>query len=205
MRRLALAALLAATLLASTGCRTWALFQDAPTKRVAAEYPYLTDKRVCILVRADDETEFTYQHVRWEVADHVKVALEANIEGVSVVDPRRVVDFQNKQYDWEYLDQAEIGERFGADRLIEIDLTQYTTREPDSPHLYRGHITASVRVYNTDYAESEPVYRAEVQTVYPPDGPAPWGTSDREVRAGMMQAFADELAGKFYDRKVKVE
>ena len=36
-----------------------------------------------------------------------------------------------------------LGARFGADRALMIELTQYTTREPESPHLYRGRIAAN--------------------------------------------------------------
>jgi len=197
--------LLLPLLLTSSGCRLLALFADPPTKDVPAEYPYLADKRVCIVVRTDDEIEFTYPDVRWETADHVRVALEGKVLGVDVVGPRKVVDFQRKESDWDSMDPARIGKRFDAERVLEIDLTQYTTREPESPHLYRGHISAAVRVYNTDFPGRDAAWQAEVRTIYPPEGPGAWGTTDRDIRAATLAAFAQDVAGKFYDRKVKVE
>lgn len=186
-----------------TGCRTLALFADPPTRTVVAEYPYLANKRVCIVVHADDEIRFTYPHVQWEVADHVRSSLDQHIQGIDVVEPRKVVDFQNREYNWDTMDPALIGQRFGAARVLEITLTQYTTREPESPHLYRGHIAAAIAVYNADYPNSQPAYRTDVKVTYPPDGPGAWGTSDSEIRFATMEAFAQELSGKFYDRKVK--
>lgn len=186
----------------AAGAIFWA---DEPTKKVPAEYPYLADQEVCIVVRAEMETLFDYPHVQYELADYVRVALESNIRGVSVVPPRRVVDFQRRDPGWERMDPAELGRRFDAQRLIEIDLTQYTTREPESPHLYRGYITAMVSVYNTAYLNSQPAYKTEVQTVYPPNSPGEWGTGDRAIRRATMEAFARELAGRFFERKVKAE
>lgn len=188
------------------GCRALAvLFGEQPTKTVAAEYPYLTDQRVCILVRADMETLFEYPHVQWEVADHVRVALESNVQALSVVEPRKVVDHQRANPEWETADPARLGQEFGADRVIDINLTQYTTREPESPHLHRGYITALVSVYNTQYPNSEPAYSKEVRTVYPADSPGQWGVGDQAIRRATLEAFSQEVAGKFYDRKVKAD
>lgn len=194
---------------AATGCQAFMLhallWGEEPTRTVPAAYPYLADQKVCILVRADIEHLFTYPQLQWEIGEHVRVALEGNVRGVSVVEPRRVVDAQRRDPGWETTDPAALGKRFGADRLVETTLTQYTTREPESPHLYRGYVSATVSVYNTAYPDSAPAYTTEVRTVYPPHGAGQFGTSDREIRRAAMEAFAQEVAGKFYDRKVKVK
>jgi hypothetical protein len=196
----------ALALLVLAGCRALALIASGQdTKTVPAEYPYLDGKQVAIVVHAPDETIFEHPNVQWEVADHVRVGLESNIKGIKVADTKRIFDFQRAERDWEKLDPAALGLRFGADRVLEIDLTQYETREPESPHLFRGHMTADVRIYNTEYPDSQHTYRAGIQTEYPPDGPGQYGTTDREVRRATMEAFAQDVAGKFYDRKVKAD
>lgn len=200
--------LLALLAVGTGGCEAIALpfllWGEEPTRTVEAEYPYLPGKRVCIVVRPEMETLFQYPHVRLDLSDHLKVALEAHVADISVAEPKRVTDFQKQRHNWEAIDPAVLGRRFEADRLIEVELTQYTTRDPESPYLYRGHIAAVVNVYNTDYPNSAPAYSTEVRVAHPDEGPAKWGAEEREVRASVMQAFADEVAGKFYDRKVKV-
>lgn len=209
LRRCTEAAALAALLLlvpTICGCRTWAvMFGEDETKNVSAAYPYLAGQKVCILVRADMETLFEYRHLPLELADYVRVALEANVRGVTVVSPREVVDYQNRNPGWEREDPARMGQRFSADRALEINVTQYTTREPDSPHLYRGHVTATLCVYNTQYPDSRPAFTTEVKIAWPEKSMGELGVGDREVRRGMMEAFAQEVAGQFYDRKVKVK
>jgi len=197
--------LLVAMLTPTVGCRSLALFWPEQTRTVPAEYPYLTDKSLVILVRAPDEVLFEHPHVQWELADHVRVALEGKVRGVSIVDPRKVFDVQRSDQTWQTQDPARLGRQFQAERLLEIDLLQYTTRDPDSPFLLRGHILAAVRVYNTEYLDAQPAYRTEVRVVYPPDGPGRWGSDERSIRAATMDAFAEDLAGRFYDRKVVVK
>jgi hypothetical protein len=202
----AVAAVLLVPLLVSTGgCRALAMILPEPMKTVSAEYPYLADKRVCIVVRAPEEMAFEYANIQWEVADHVRVALEGNVHGVTVVDPKKIVDFQRGESNWESMDPARLGQHFDTDRLIEIELTQYATREPESPHLFRGHIWAAVRVYNTEYPNSQPAYKTDIRTAYPPDGPGQYGTNDRAIRGATMDAFGQDVAAKFYDRQVKVK
>lgn len=208
--RVVAAVLLLPTLLtAASGCQAFTfaalLLNEEPTKTIPAAYPYLVNQKVCILVRADMETLFEYPHLQWELADHVRLPLEANVKGITVVEPRPVVDFQRRDPSWETMDPAAIGKKFSADRVVEIALTQYATREPESPHLYRGYITATVNIYNTAYPESTAAYTTEVRTMFPPDGPGQLGTGDRDIRRATMEAFAQDLAGKFYDRKVKVK
>ncbi len=190
-----------------SGCQLIAfhtlMWNDKPMRDVKAEYPYLAKQRVAVLVRANMETQFEYPHVQWEVADHLRVALEGNVAGVRVVDPKQVAEFQRRDAAWERMDPAEIGKKFAAKRLIEINLTQYTTREPDASHIYRGHIAAVVHVYNCDYPDSEPAYTADIHTRYPPEGTGEWGISERSIRRRMMEAFAADVAKKFYDHKVE--
>lgn len=189
-----------------SGCRALAvMFGERPTKTVTAEYPYLKDRTVAILVRADWEILFEHSQAQIEIADHLQLALESNVPGVKVVPSQRLVDYQRRSAEWENEDPALIGKQFGADRLIEIDLTQYTTREPESPHLIRGHIAGVVNVYNVEYPNSKPAYSSEVRTSYPPEGPGGWGTSDREIRRATLEAFAQDVAGRFYDRKVRAD
>jgi hypothetical protein len=184
------------------GCRLLGvLFEDV--EHVKAEYPHLANKRAVIIVRADIQTLSMYPHVQLELADHFRLDLEGGVKGLLVVDPRKVVDFQRSEPDWEKMDPSELGRRFGAERVIEVDLTQYTTREPGHEYLYRGHIAAAVRVYNAEYPNTEPTYKTHIEALYPEHGPSQWSGDERSIRSLTMQLFAQEAAGKFYDHDVK--
>lgn len=190
------------------GCKLIAapflMWQDEPTKKVAAEFPHLSGKRVCILVWADLNTQFEYPHVRLELSEHIAAAMQGNVKGVTFVPNRQTVDYQNSNPDWDKSHPAAVGQRLGADRVLMVELSQYAMREPDSPHLYRGRIAAMVKVYDAAQPDMEPSYRAPVETVFPPDSAGKYGTSENAIRLATMEAFARDVAGKFHDRQVKV-
>ncbi|MFQ5806892.1 MAG: hypothetical protein ACE5I3_10625 [Phycisphaerae bacterium] len=202
-------ALLPSLLAATSGCKLfaapWLMWAPEPTKLVPAEFPYLQGKRVCVVVWADPGTLYEYPFVPLEVSEHVAAAMKPSVKGVSFVPNRKVVELQRSDDDWDRKDPALLGARFGAERVLMIELTQYTTREPESPHLYRGRIAANVKVYNAQYRNSEPVFKKPVEVVYPPDSVGQWGSTDQSIRKATMEAFAAEVAGKFYDRRVKVK
>jgi hypothetical protein len=190
------------------GCKLFAapflMWGQEPTKEVPAEYPHLQGKKVCLLVWADSETLTEYPWVQLELSEHVAQAIKPNVPGVSFTPTDKVVDLQRREPNWDREDPAALGARFGADRVLLIELTQYTTREPESPHLYRGRIAANAKVYHTGYRNSAPVFKTSIETVYPPESVGEWGTDDAAIRKATMEAFALDLAGKFYDRRVKV-
>lgn len=190
------------------GCRYLAapflLWGEEPTKKVEAKYPYMEAKKVCILVWAEQDTLFEYPNVRYEVAEWIATELKG-IKDVAIVPNRSVVDYQAREQDWDRMNPALIGARFKADRVLAIELTQYTTREPDSPHLYRGHISANLKVYDCAQTDAGPTFRTQVTSAFPPNGTTEWGTDDRMIRKDTMAQFAVDVVNNFRDRVEKVK
>ncbi len=200
--------LLIGTAVLAGGCKLVAtpalMWGREPTKEVPAEWPHLQNKKVAIFVWADAETLIEHPWAQLEVAEFVAKAMQRNVAGISFVPNKRVYEFEQRQPKWVSTDPAELGDRFGAERVLLIELSQFTTREPESPHLYRGHLAANVKVYNAEFKNSAPVYKASVEAVYPPDSPGKWGVSEREIRRATIETFAEKVAALFYDRRVKV-
>lgn len=145
--------LLAAGIALTSGCKLlgapFLLWGPEPTKLVPAEYPYLENKRVAIVVWADSDTLFEFPHVRFELGAFVEEALSGKVKGVVLVPSRRVADLQSADPDWDREPPGRLGKELGADRVIMVELTQYTLREPESPQLLRAYVAANVKVYDT--------------------------------------------------------
>jgi hypothetical protein len=208
LRGLGLAAACGLLLATGTGCKLMAygatMWGTPPTRTIPAEWPHLAGKKVCVVVWAEMDTLFEYPFVQLEVARHIEDAMAPVIERIRFVPSQEVVDYQQRDAEWDRKPSAEIGAHFGADRVIFVELTQYTTREPDSPHLYRGRISGNVKVYDPTYPTAGPLYRTTVDTVYPPDTPGQYGSDDISIRKAAMEAFAKDVMGKFADRKEKL-
>jgi hypothetical protein len=189
------------------GCQAmalpWLLFGEEPTKTVPAEFPHLHNQKVAILVWADSDTLFEFQHVQYELSEFVASAMKPAVKGVSFVPNRSLVDYQRGDPQWDRKPPAKIGAKFSADRVLVIELSQYTTREPDSPHIYRAHIAGTVKVYDTANFDAGPLFKTTVQSMYPVGAAGDWGTSEDAIRKAGMEAFSAEVAGKFHDRQVK--
>ncbi len=196
-------------LTAGVGCRLLAapfiLFGEEPTEEVKAEWPHLSGKHVAILIWADSNTRFEYPNVGLELAEHLRVAMEPHLTGISFVPARDIVEYQRNNPDWDLEDPSTLGARFRADRVMLVELTQYTTREPEATHLLRGLIASSIKLYDCGLPASEAVYRTTVETVYPDEGASTWGTNESDLRLATMEAYSLTVARKFYDHKVKVK
>lgn len=182
----------------------WLMWGQEPTKPVPAEYPYLSDKKLVITVWADMDARFEYPYVQLEIAEHVRAELESHVKGLTVVPGRQVFDAQQADADWERAHPSTFGKRFGADRVMMIEVARYSIREPESPHLYRGRISAAVKIYDAADPNAGPSYKTTIDVSYPPDSVGRYGVEERTIRSETYRAFATELANRFYDRKVKV-
>lgn len=200
---------LVALLTFTSGCQwlaaPWLMWGPEPTKDVPAEYPYLADKRVAIVVWADNYTLLEYPFVRLEVSEHVREALKAGVRGIKLVSNQEVIARQDRDSNWDREHPSRLGERFKADRVIMVELSTYSTREADSPHLLRGRISANVKVYDTAYPDSAPAYKTVIETMYPEGQNAEWTVRESDLRKATMERFADALSAKFHDRKIKVQ
>jgi hypothetical protein len=195
------------TLSALAGCKAIALpfmmWGEEPTKLVPAESKALDGKKTCIAVWADSDTLFEFPNARLEIASFVEEALKGKVPKIATVGSRSVHDAQKQDPDWDRLPPAKFAARFRAERLLLIELTMYTTREPSSPHLYRGRISANIKVYDVEQGGDAPLFKTVVETVHPKDMPGEWGSTDTGVRRAAMEAFAADVAGRFHERKVK--
>ena len=205
---LPLSALVFLLLPALSGCQLVAapfiMWGAEPTKSVPADYPYLAGKKACVVIWVEPDTLFDFPNVQFELSEFIINAVTQNVKGVTFTPSRKVIDLQRRGPEWERTPPAKIGGQFGVDRVLVLEITQYSTREPDSPHLFRGRINANLKVYDAAYPDADPVKTYTIETAFPPDSPGKWGSSDASVRRGAMEAFADAVAKKFYDHKVKI-
>jgi len=194
-----------------SGCDAMAymLYMISPRNAdVEAEYEALNEGSVAIVVYADQATEYEYFDVRRSVSMTVLGELERRVEGVEIIDPARVVRYQDENIYWDEMPKTQLGKALGADFILFISLLEFSTREPGSLNLYRGRITAQVGLFKTALAERQARvwYAREVRVRYPENDPTgELSESDRKIRERTEQKFADKLAKKFYDHEVPIE
>ena len=184
-----------------SGC-SWLVplvFLHPGTKTVPAEFAQLQGKTVAVMIWAEPETLYDYPYVRLELASYVSDKIRAHVEDVRLVDDRKVEDFVQKNPQ-AALEPHSVGEEFGADLVVYIELLEFQMRDPDAPALIQGRIHAAVSAYDlTADVDEPPQYElAGVETVHP-DQPVLFTLTAADIlRSETYDKFADQVARKFY-------
>ncbi len=173
---------------------------------VPAEYDGLANHSVAIVVYADYDVLYSYPYARTELATTVGQELTRTVEGIRVVDPQRVVAYQDQNIYWDTMPMPELGETLGADRVLYISLSEYTTREPGSTTLVRGRIQATASAWESpcpDGTDGLVWEKNDLAVTWPSEGPlGVLTTNDRPVRQETVRQFAVLLAKSFYSYNV---
>ena len=155
---------------------------------------------------AADEVDYKFPDARMNVALAAARAIKKNVEEVAFVEQEKIEMFQYERLDWVSMPMSEIADMFGAGRVLYLDMYQFDMYEEDNEYLLRGRISATVRVYERNGAQADQaVYRGEAEAVYPKHQPVAASDSAMlSVQVNAIHRFAEQVARKFYDHKVKV-
>jgi len=174
-------------------------------ERVKAEYTQLKGKRVAIVIAGLPAIDFEDPYARMDLALASAELIRQEVKEVQFVEQEKIERFQQENLDWISMPMREIGSKFGVDRILYIELMQFTTVEPESINLVRGRVWSQVSIYEIDSPQPNvPVYETEIQVVYPEQGPLPMSDTARiGARQQIIVLYAHELSRKFYDHKRK--
>lgn len=209
--RAAAVCLLVAASLAMTGCNfvAWAAAasRDDPDALVdiEAEYLDLVDKRIAVMVSADEYTLFRFPRATDRVGQTVANAIHANVENAVVSIPRDVAEYQRKNPYWINSRPSRLIDDLGVDRLIIIDLNEYRTNEEGNASVWRGVIDGTVSVHEADSEDPDNrSFEKQVRAEYPEGGTFGLVSEDAnqdKIEAAVLQKFALRAGGIFFDHQ----
>jgi hypothetical protein len=168
---------------------------------VTAAYDGLANHSVAVLVSATDSIRATHPTAVADTGRAVTAAIATEVPGVTVVNPDQIAGFLRDNPDWVIVPPGQLLQRFDVERLVMINLVQYSTHETGNSHLYLGRVVASVDVISADAPDpNNAVMRAEVSTTYPENGGVGvLETNDQTIAYGMRKGFALRVARLFTD------
>jgi hypothetical protein len=195
--------LLMATPLLS-GCWAAVAYDRMNGHTVAAQYNGIASHSVAIVVYADDATLWEYASAREDVSAFIAQRLRMDIPTCRLVNYRDVAQWQDETLHWEALQVKDIGKHFSVDRVIYIELLEYSAHEPGASDLLRGRIRASAKVYETNTPGDNPAWHGQFETFFPTDGPADISrTNELTVRKMALEFFSKKVVDCFYDHNEK--
>jgi len=185
---------------------------------VAAEYSGLANQRVAIMVWAEPGIRTDFPYLQLDLA----AGLQEKLKKVQTDDkPKELVGaqfpvradtmalYQEDTPQLEAMPITDLALKFNADaksqkvdRLIYVEISDFSTRSEASLELYKGNITGSVRVIELNDSKAKVAYTSQedIHATYPKDSPKegmPEG-SDAKIYQGTLDAFTTELSHRLY-------
>jgi len=201
-----LQALMACFLLASplllSGCWLFAADERMRGKEVVAEYLGLADKSVAIVVYVEPATLNEFPDAREEVSAHIARQMRENMPTTRLLDPKDVIHWQDETINWVGLSEKDIGKHFGVDRVLMVEVLDYSTRMKDGYSDLQGNIRATAKVFEVDTAESVPSWTGSFDVRWPKDGPVDTDrVNEVVVRMRTLQSFSEKVVNCFYTHR----
>lgn len=190
-----LAATILFALVAATGCQAglatamWLI--KGPN--IDAEFDYMEEKKVAVVCRYLDFSNFNHPNLPNELSRQVSVLLGTNVPKIEVLDQREVDEWiDNNMWD-EYV---EVGRALDTDLILGIDIEQFSIYE--SQTLYRGKANLTIKLYDCE-SGNQLVNRPLPQTVYPPNAAkATTDVQESAFRREFVANMADQVGRHFY-------
>ena len=197
-------ALLGTALLCSpmilSGCWLFMASQEVSGKKIDAQYSGLADKSVAIVIYSDQATTNEFPAAREEISAFVSARFREHLPTARLVDYHDVMNWQDDTLNWFALPEKDIGKHFSVDRVLYIELLDYSVSMSRGYGDLQGHLRANCKVFETDTPTPTPAWTGLIDINYPKDRPTDVDQSSPEsVRARTLQEFAEAVVSKFYD------
>ncbi|MEM7625653.1 MAG: hypothetical protein AAF333_08495 [Planctomycetota bacterium] len=172
---------------------------------VAAEYTDLDEKRVAVLVSADEYTLFRFPRSPFVVSTTVSNSIANNVPGVAVSLPREIDEFQRRNPYWITARPSRLIKQLGVDRLVVIELNEYRTNEEGNANVWRGVIDGMVAVYEAEAeVPDNRVFEKQVRAEFPENsefGMISYHAEEEAIEAAVLELFTLRAAGLFFDHE----
>ncbi len=124
------------------------LAPELPGPKIPAEYEGLTGHTVAVMIYADMNIRFDYPLVREELGRQINQELSTHLKKTKTIDEQQVVRYMDGHPSWRADNISDAGRSLGADSVLYVCLTEYTTQERGSLSLSKGRISGEAGVYD---------------------------------------------------------
>jgi hypothetical protein len=176
-------------------------------KAYVSPYTGFADKTAAIVVYAPTAILDDYPGAREEISNFVSTQMRQHMATTQLVAPRDVIYWQDDTLNWKNLSARDIGRHFGVDRVLFIEVLDYSMRRPVGVSNLQGRLRAECRVYDTEERSPAPdanghmavAWTGLIDAAWPPTKPLdPTQIDEAAVRLRTLQSFADTLVRSFY-------
>jgi len=211
--RLVVLCLVAALVTVSSGgCQIFGAVASKIPRSRDAQYKNLAGQRVGVLAWTHRGIRIDYPNLQIDMANAIQAQLQAKTDESSLEEttfpwePRSVLRFMREHPELEAQGVTEWAPRVsGIDRLIYIEIVDFSTRSGSAVQLLRGGITVNVKVVEIQNRAATIGYeRQHMRLYFPPNAPeGVVNVSEAAIYNGTVTVASREIGRLFYPHVIE--
>jgi len=189
------------------GCQAVGFIADTAYRAgdhdVEAKYTGLEDKTFAVVVASDRAVQADYPEAVTIITTEVTRRLAQFAGASGMVTAEDVLKYQAQHPGWVTLSPVDLAKVLSVDRLVYIDLQEYTLTDPGNPYLWSGRVSASIGVAeSTSELGMETVFREFVKVKFPDnENTSPQQVPASTIQLALLKRFIDRTSWLFFDHE----
>ena len=176
-----------------------------PPERIKPKYVGFMGQSVGVMVWTDRGVQIDYPTLNLDLANSVQSKLmtagsSEELKGaVFPVQPASIARYQLDHPSINMKNVAEVAPRLGVTRLIYLEVGDFGTRAPASVELYRGSMTATMKIVEVTAGAGTLAYNENnIKVAFPPHVPEDGTPDGDDIRfyAGTIDAMSTEILNR---------
>ncbi|MBX3419892.1 MAG: hypothetical protein KF851_20020 [Pirellulaceae bacterium] len=182
-------------LMFSSGCILSQLIYVIKGHKTKAEFQGLANKKVAVLCMSEAQG-FGHDSLTTTISKTVGLKIQQSVKKVQVVPHSRVEDWLDNN-DWNRKDMVRFGKGVGAEKVVTIEIGNYSIHEGST--LYKGRSTVRVRVYDIADDGNVEFEKGPSEYIFPTTGRPAIQTNDRNFEAIYLAKLTENISNHFCD------
>lgn len=210
LARAALGLLIGLVLLGTPGCIIPAAiggmaesYQRTGKTKVVAEYTGLADKSFAVVASGSRMMESEHPGLTARLIQRINERLAVNAGASHFIPSNDLLTVLYNTPQWPAMTRGEVGELLGVERLIVVEIIDYTLHEPGNQYIWEGVASVLVSVYETDSAlPDDPIFEKAIRVTFPDtSGFMRTDIPEAAVTSELSNRVVNRVAWLFYDHE----
>lgn len=183
-----------------------AVLPEEQKVHVHADYRGLDDKTVAVMVSLNEYAFGEHPNAQKDLAWAISKELRRNVPGVKVVNPDELLAYTREHPYWHTERYSRLAGQLNVDRIVIVDVLQYSLHEPGNRHIMQGVIVGDVKVIEAPDAHGNPgsgdnlAYSRNIESRFPENDPVGLiNANAREVELATLANFSRKAGFLFFD------
>lgn len=170
---------------------------------IPAEYTGISGKSFAVVVTGSRMIEADHPGLTARMIQRINDRLIANANPSYAIPSGDLLTVLYNTPQWPAMTRGEVGEMLGVERLIVVEIIDYSLHEPGNQYLWDGVASALVQIFETDSAmPDDPIFEKTIRITFPDSkGFLRTDIPEAAVTSEMSNRLVNRVAWLFYEHE----